>query len=122
MTRIADLLDAGRCFSFEFFPPKTEEAEAQLQQTLLELAPLRPSFVSITYGAGGTTRERTHDLVLGILQSTEITPMAHLCCAGHSKTATEHPGPYRDEGGGEHPALRVALPPSPPRPVPRPRR
>jgi methylenetetrahydrofolate reductase (NADPH) len=83
VTRILDLLSAGRCFSFEFFPPKTEEAEAQLQQTLLELAPLRPSFVSITYGAGGTTRERTHDLVVGILQSTAMTPMAHLCCAGH---------------------------------------
>ncbi|MGH9008691.1 MAG: methylenetetrahydrofolate reductase, partial [Acidimicrobiia bacterium] len=82
---MVDLLGAGRCFSFEFFPPKTEEAEARLQQTLLELAPLRPSFVSITYGAGGTTRERTHDLVLGILRSTEMTPMAHLCCAGHSK-------------------------------------
>jgi methylenetetrahydrofolate reductase (NADPH) len=83
VTRISDLLSQGRCFSFEFFPPKTDEAEAQLQRTLLELAPLRPSFVSITYGAGGTTRERTHDLVVGILRSTDMTPMAHLCCAGH---------------------------------------
>jgi methylenetetrahydrofolate reductase (NADPH) len=107
VTRIADLLGAGRCISFEFFPPKTEEAETQLQQTLLELAPLRPSFVSITYGAGGTTRERTHDLVLGILQSTEMTPMAHLCCAGHLED--ELRGiltRYRDEGVENILALR----------------
>ena len=107
MTRIADLLGAGRCFSFEFFPPKTEEAEAQLQRTLLELAPLRPSFVSITYGAGGTTRERTHDLVLGILQSTEMTPMAHLCCAGHSADELRSIlARYRDEGVENILALR----------------
>ncbi len=107
MTRIADLLGAGRCFSFEFFPPKTEEAEAQLQETLLDLAPLRPSFVSITYGAGGTTRERTHDLVLGILQSTEMTPMAHLCCAGHSEDELRSIlARYRDEGVENILALR----------------
>jgi methylenetetrahydrofolate reductase (NADH) len=107
VTRIADLLGAGRCFSFEFFPPKSEEAEAQLQQTLRELAPLRPSFVSITYGAGGTTRERTHDLVLGILESSEMTAMAHLCCAGHS--VDELRGilaRYRDEGVENILALR----------------
>ena len=107
MTRIADLLGAGRCFSFEFFPPKTEEAEAQLQQTLLDLAPLRPSFVSITYGAGGTTRERTHDLVLGILQSTAMTPMAHLCCAGHLDGELRGIlARYRDEGVENILALR----------------
>jgi methylenetetrahydrofolate reductase (NADPH) len=107
VTRIADLLGAGRSFSFEFFPPKTEEAEAQLQQTLLELAPLRPSFVSITYGAGGTTRERTHDLVLGILQSTDMTPMAHLCCAGHRDDELRGIlARYRDEGVENILALR----------------
>jgi methylenetetrahydrofolate reductase (NADPH) len=107
VTRIADLLGAGRSFSFEFFPPKTEEAEAQLQQTLLELAPLRPSFVSITYGAGGTTRERTHDLVLGILQSTDMTPMAHLCCAGHHDDELRGIlARYRDEGVENILALR----------------
>jgi methylenetetrahydrofolate reductase (NADPH) len=107
VTRISDLLAEGRCFSFEFFPPKTEEAEAQLQRTLLELAPLRPSFVSITYGAGGTTRERTHDLVLGILQSTAMTPMAHLCCAGHLKDELAAIlARYRDEGVGNILALR----------------
>jgi methylenetetrahydrofolate reductase (NADPH) len=107
VTRIADLLGAGRCFSFEFFPPKTEEAEAQLQQTLRELAPLRPSFVSITYGAGGTTREHTHDLVLGILQSSEMTAMAHLCCAGHSEDELRGIlARYRDEGVENILALR----------------
>ncbi len=107
MTRIADLLADGSCFSFEFFPPKTEEAEAQLQQTLLELAPLRPSFVSITYGAGGTTRERTHDLVVEILRSTEMTPMAHLCCAGHTENELRAIlGRYRDEGVDNILALR----------------
>ena len=99
MTRISDLLAEGRSFSFEFFPPKTEEAEAQLQRTLLELAPLQPSFVSITYGAGGTTRERTHDLVADILRSTDMTPMAHLCCAGHFEDELRAIlGRYRDEG------------------------
>jgi methylenetetrahydrofolate reductase (NADPH) len=107
VTRIADLLTDGRCFSFEFFPPKTEEAEAQLQQTLLELAPLRPSFVSITYGAGGTTRERTHDLVVDILRSTKMTPMAHLCCAGHAESELRTIlGRYRDEGVDNILALR----------------
>ncbi|MGH9037795.1 MAG: methylenetetrahydrofolate reductase, partial [Acidimicrobiia bacterium] len=70
MARIADLLAAGRCFSFEFFPPRTEEAEAQLARTLRDLEPLQPSFVSVTYGAGGTTRERTHDIVVDVLRNT----------------------------------------------------
>jgi methylenetetrahydrofolate reductase (NADPH) len=107
VTRISDLLGQGRCFSFEFFPPRTDEAEAQLQRTLLELAPLRPSFVSITYGAGGTTRERTHDLVVDILRSTAMTPMAHLCCAGHREDELRAIlGHYRDEGVENILALR----------------
>jgi methylenetetrahydrofolate reductase (NADPH) len=107
MTRIAEVLAEGRCFSFEFFPPKTEDAEEQLQKTLQELAPLRPSFVSITYGAGGTTRERTHDLVLGILRSTDMTPMAHLCCAGHGADELRAIlARYRDEGVENILALR----------------
>ena len=94
-------------FSFEFFPPKTDEAEAQLQRTLQELAPLQPSFVSITYGAGGTTRERTHDLVVDILRSTAMTPMAHLCCAGHSHAELAAIlSRYRDEGVDNILALR----------------
>jgi methylenetetrahydrofolate reductase (NADPH) len=83
--RIVDLLSQGRCFSFEFFPPRNDEAEAQLRQCLVELAPLHPSFVSVTYGAGGTTRERTHDIVVDLLHTTTTPPMAHLTCAGHTE-------------------------------------
>lgn len=86
MVKIADKLAAGPCFSFEFFPPKTTEAELTLDQTLHELEPLNPSYVSITYGAGGSTRERTHDLVVHILRTTTMTPMAHLTCAAHTRS------------------------------------
>jgi methylenetetrahydrofolate reductase (NADPH) len=84
VTKIADLLAAGRCFSFEFFPPRTEAAEATLRRTLVELEPLGPSFVSFTYGAGGTTRDKTYEIVVDVLRNTSMTPMAHLCCAGHT--------------------------------------
>jgi len=97
--RIGDLLAQGRCFSFEFFPPRTDEAEAQLRQTLVELAPLHPSFVSVTYGAGGTTRERTHDIVVDLLRTTSVPPMAHLTCAGHTeRQLREILEQYRGEG------------------------
>src|SRR5680860_1362057 len=82
MTKIAEILAQGRSFSFEFFPPKTEKAEANLRQALVELEPLGPSYVSVTYGAGGSTRERTHDIVVDILRNTSMTPMAHLTCCG----------------------------------------
>lgn len=89
MTRIPDLLSAGRTFSFEFFPPKTDEAEATLRRTIADLEPLRPSFVSITYGAGGSTRDRTRELVLRIRRETKIPPMAHLTCVGHVRGEIE---------------------------------
>ena len=82
---VGALLAAGTTYSFEFFPPRDEAAEAQLARTLSELEPLRPSFVSITYGAGGSTRDRTHDLVVDILRRTTMTPMAHLTCVGHTR-------------------------------------
>jgi methylenetetrahydrofolate reductase (NADPH) len=85
MTRISDLLAAGRTFSFEFFPPKTDEAMATLEATIGELEPLAPSFVSVTYGAGGSTRERTRDVVLHIERDTAMTAMAHLTCIGHTR-------------------------------------
>jgi len=85
VTKIAELLGAGRCYSFEFFPPRTEAAEATLRATLVELEPLGPSFVSFTYGAGGTTRETTYQIVVDVLRNTSMTPMAHLCCAGHTR-------------------------------------
>jgi methylenetetrahydrofolate reductase (NADPH) len=66
--------------SFEFFPPKTEEMEKTLWESITRLAPLRPNFVSVTYGAGGSTRERTHATVKRILTETALTPAAHLTC------------------------------------------
>ncbi len=66
--------------SFEFFPPKTDEMEATLWDSIKKLAPLSPNFVSVTYGAGGSTRERTHATVKRILNETDLTPAAHLTC------------------------------------------
>lgn len=71
--------------SFEFFPPKTPDMEAQLWRSIGRLAPLRPLFVSVTYGAGGSTRERTHATLKRILAETELTPAAHLTCVGASR-------------------------------------
>jgi methylenetetrahydrofolate reductase (NADPH) len=73
------------CFSFEFFPPKTPEGEATLWATLEDLRSLEPGFVSVTYGAGGSTRDRTIELVSHIKERTGIEAMAHLTCVGHSK-------------------------------------
>lgn len=89
MTKIPDLLRAGRTYSFEFFPPKTSEAEEQLATALVELEPLHPSFVSVTYGAGGSTREGTRNWVLHILRDTSMLPMAHLTCAAHFRSQLE---------------------------------
>ncbi|QDH73102.1 methylenetetrahydrofolate reductase [NAD(P)H] [Brevundimonas sp. M20] len=66
--------------SFEFFPPKSDEAEANLWKAIQRLAPLNPAFVSVTYGAGGSTRERTHRTVERILSETTLQPAAHLTC------------------------------------------
>jgi methylenetetrahydrofolate reductase (NADPH) len=85
VTYIRDLLAAGRTFSFEFFPPKTDEAARALEKTLGELEPLQPSFVSVTYGAGGSTRERTRDIVVHIERDTTMTAMAHLTCIAHTR-------------------------------------
>ena len=85
MAQISELLAAGRTFSFEFFPPKTDEARLTLGRTIAELEPLDPSFVSVTYGAGGSTRERTRDVVTWVRRETEIPPMAHLTCQGHTR-------------------------------------
>lgn len=75
----------GPAFSFEFFPPKTAEGWDLLFRTIAELAPLRPSAVSVTYGAGGSTRDRTHDLVLRIRKETELTVVSHLTCVGSTR-------------------------------------
>ena len=83
--KIADLLMQGRTFSFEFFPPKTDAEQATLVRALRELEPLEPSFVSVTYRGGRSSRQRTHDLVVGMLRTTDLTPMAHLTCVVHSR-------------------------------------
>jgi methylenetetrahydrofolate reductase (NADPH) len=85
MSKIVDILAAGPSQSFEFFPPKTPAAELQLEETIRELEPLHPTFVSVTYGAGGSTREMTHDIVTRINRETSLTAMAHLTCAAHTR-------------------------------------
>ena len=76
---------ASPAISFEFFPPKTEEMERSLWDTIKRLAPLHPNFVSVTYGAGGSTRERTHSTIARILKETELLPAAHLTCVGAAR-------------------------------------
>ena len=71
--------------SFEFFPPKTEKMEQNLWESIKTLEPLHPRFVSVTYGAGGSTRERTHATVERILKETKLTPAAHLTCVGATR-------------------------------------
>ena len=83
--KIVDLLAAGRTLSFEFFPPKNDEMERQLEKTIHELAPLPPSFVSVTYGAGGSTRDRTRDIVIDVNRNQPFPAMAHLTCSGHTR-------------------------------------
>ena len=83
--KIADIIASGPSYSFEFFPPKTEAADVALREALTELVPLEPSFVSVTYGAGGGTREMTHEIVTGLHRDTTLTPMAHLTCVCHSR-------------------------------------
>ncbi len=83
---IRDILsDSKPSLSFEFFPPRTAASWEDLYQAIRELEPLQPSFVSVTYGAGGGTRELTHDLVVRIKQTTTIPPVPHLTCVGHTE-------------------------------------
>ena len=77
--------DHATTFSFEFFPPKSDEAAAELFVTIAQLQALRPSFVSVTYGAGGSTRERTHVTIERILATTDLVPAAHLTCVAASR-------------------------------------
>jgi methylenetetrahydrofolate reductase (NADPH) len=88
---IGDLVrDDGPTFSFEFFPPKTEEGERQLWRAIRELEPLRPSFVSITYGAGGSSRDTTVAVTERIATDTTLLPMAHLTAVNHSVAELRH--------------------------------
>jgi methylenetetrahydrofolate reductase (NADPH) len=93
--------------SFEFFPPKTEEMEKTLWEAIRRLAPLSPNFVSVTYGAGGSTRERTHATVRRILTETALTPAAHLTCVAATRAEVDgviHS--YKDAGVHHIVALR----------------
>ena len=83
--KISDLLAAGRTISFEFFPPKDEQERELLTRTIRELTPLRPSFVSVTYRGGRASRERTTHVVRDLLETTSLTPMAHLTCVAHTR-------------------------------------
>ena len=85
MTRIKDLLESGRTLSFEFFPPKNDEMERQLEKAVAELAELQPSFVSVTYGALGSSRERTREAVTRINREQPFPAVPHLTCVGHSR-------------------------------------
>jgi methylenetetrahydrofolate reductase (NADPH) len=115
---ITDLLAAGPTFSFEFFPPKTPEAAETLSRTMIELEPLRPSFVSVTYGAGGGTRELTHEVVTRFQRESSLVAMAHLTCVCHTRAELVGIAErYRDAGienilalGGD-PPKNLDLPP-----------
>ena len=88
--------------SFEFFPPKTEKSEQQLWETVLALAPLRPDFVSVTYGAGGSTRDRTHDIVARIIREVGLPTAAHLTCVEASKDEIREVAEAYWEAGVRH--------------------
>ncbi|MBS0534952.1 MAG: methylenetetrahydrofolate reductase [NAD(P)H] [Proteobacteria bacterium] len=93
--------------SFEFFPPKDEAMEKTLWESITRLAPLQPQFVSVTYGAGGSTRERTHATVKRILGETALTPAAHLTCVAASREEIDEiVRNYRDAGVRHIVALR----------------
>lgn len=112
MARIAQLLQGSRTYSCEFFPPKNEAGWLSLGRTIAELEPLRPDYVSVTYGAGGSTRTRTADLVSWVRRQTAIAPMAHMTCTGHTRNEVRAMlTDYRAEGvenilalGGDPPA------------------
>ncbi len=99
MTKIGDLVRAGRTLSFEFPPPKTDEQLRQMEKTLLALEPLKPSFCSVTYGAGGSTREGTYEAVLHIHRDRGLVVMPHLTCVGQTREdITGLLERYRDDG------------------------
>lgn len=105
---IRDLLRQQQpCFSFEFFPPRTREGAEQLYKTMLDLVLLRPSYVSVTYGAGGSTRELTHGLIIRIREHTGLTVVSHMTCVGATKADIgEILREYREHGIDDIMALR----------------
>ncbi len=89
VSRIHELIAAGPTLSFEFFPPRTPEGEEALAVTIDRLAKLSPSFVSVTYGAGGSTRSHTRDLVVDLCAGRSFPAMAHLTCVSHTRAEME---------------------------------
>lgn len=88
---IASILDSEKpSFSFEFFPPKTSEGSNKLFKEIRELMDLKPAYVSVTYGAGGSTRELTHELVTKLQKETDLTVVSHLTTVGHNKEEVGH--------------------------------
>lgn len=85
MTRISELLAAGPTWSFEFFPPKTPEGERTFDEAIADLVELEPSYISVTYGALGTTRDTTRDLVVRLTAEQSFPAMPHLTCVGHTR-------------------------------------
>jgi methylenetetrahydrofolate reductase (NADPH) len=103
--------DAAPALSFEFFPPRTEALEQQLWACIRRLERLRPRFVSVTYGAGGTTQARTHATVERIVRETSLTPAAHLTCVGAERSAVDAVARSYWEAGVRHiVALRGDMP------------
>jgi methylenetetrahydrofolate reductase (NADPH) len=110
---LKDLIGQGGApsVSFEFSPPKTDEAEVKLWEAIKRLEPLSPSFVSVTYGAGGSTRERTHHTVKRIVEETTLKPAAHLTCVAHTREEiAEIVRGYWDAGIKHIVALRGDMP------------
>jgi methylenetetrahydrofolate reductase (NADPH) len=104
---IADMLKVGRSFSLEFMPPRTDQARQQLWQAIRQLEPLKPTFVSVTYGAGGSTRDRTVQITGAIAEQTSLDPVAHLTVVNHSVAELRHViGSYADVGVRNVLALR----------------
>src|ERR1700709_2368434 len=114
MTEITPPAQAGQhdgqkhpAISFEFFPPKAREMERSLWESINRLAPLTPNFVSVTYGAGGSTRERTHSTITRILNETDMRPAAHLTCVGAARSEIDDiVSRYHDVGVRHIVALR----------------